>query len=152
MNKQHTTWVIIIFAVGTTTSAIALLLTQLVPQSSYGTVAVQGPESRVTLAVSRDDIYIAWITNRTGNDQVMFRSSNDAGATINDKIILSNTTNAKLQDIQIAAGAENVVVIWRQQINATSDEPVARISADNGQTFESVANLASNGTINVIGT
>ena len=151
MNKQYTTWVIIIFAVGTTTSAIALLLTQLVPQSSYGTVAVQGPESRVTLAVSGDDIYIAWITNRTGNDQVMFRSSNDAGATINDKIILSNTTNAKLQDIQIAAGAENVVVIWRQ-INATSDEPVARISADNGQTFESVANLASNGTINVIGT
>ena len=151
MNKQYTTWVIIIFAVGTTTSVIALLLTQLVPQSSYGTVAVQGPESRVTLAVSGDDIYIAWITNRTGNDQVMFRSSNDAGATINDKIILSNTTNAKLQDIQIAAGAENVVVIWRQQINATSDEPVARISADNGHTFESVGNLASNGTINVIG-
>jgi spore coat protein CotH len=150
MNKQYTTWVIIIFAVGTTTSVIALLLTQLVPQSSYGTVAVQGPESRVTLAVSGDDIYIAWITNRTGNDQVMFRSSNDAGATINDKIILSNTTNAKLQDIQIAAGAENVVVIWRQ-INTTSDEPVARISADNGHTFESVGNLASNGTINVIG-
>ena len=150
MNKQYITWVIIIFAVGTTTSVIALLLTQLVPQSSYGTVAVQGPESRVTLAVSGDDIYIAWITNRTGNDQVMFRSSNDAGATINDKIILSNTTNAKLQDIQIAAGAENVVVIWRQ-INATSDEPVARISADNGHTFESVGNLASNGTINVIG-
>jgi hypothetical protein len=150
MNKQYTTWVIIIFAVGTTTSVIALLLTQLVPQSSYGTVAVQGPESRVTLAVSGDYIYIAWITNRTGNDQVMFRSSNDAGATINDKIILSNTTNAKLQDIQIAAGAENVVVIWRQ-INTTSDEPVARISADNGHTFESVGNLASNGTINVIG-
>jgi hypothetical protein len=81
----------------------------------------------------------------------MFRSSNDAGTTFNDKIILSNTTNAKLQDIQVAAGgANNVVVIWRQQINATSDEPVARISADNGHTFESVANLASNGTINVI--
>jgi hypothetical protein len=80
----------------------------------------------------------------------MFRSSNDAGATFNDKIILSNTTNAKLQDIQVAAGADNVVVIWRQQINATSDEPVVRISGDNGQTFESVTNLASNGTINVI--
>ena len=150
MNKQHTTWVIIIFAVGTTTYTIALFLAQPTTQLTYGTIAVQGPESRVTLAVSGDNIYIAWITNRTGNDQVMFRSSNDAGATINDKIILSNTTNAKLQDIQIAAGAENVVVIWRQ-INATSDEPVARISADNGHTFESVGNLASNGTINVIG-
>jgi hypothetical protein len=103
------------------------------------------------LAVSGDDIYIAWITNKRGNDDVVvFRSSNDAGATFNDKIILSNTTNATLQDILIAAGAENVVVIWRQQMNATSDEPVARISADNGQTFESVVNLASNGTINMI--
>ena len=151
MNKQHTTWVIVIFAVGTTTSTIALFLAQPTPQLTYGSIAVQGPESRVTLAVFGDNIYIAWITNKSGYDQVMFRSSNDAGATFNDKIILSNTTDAKLLDIQVAAGAENVVVIWRQQINATSDEPVARISADNGHTFESVANLASNGTINVIG-
>lgn len=148
MNKQHTTWVIIIFAVGTTTYTIALFLAQL----TYGTIAAQGPESRITLAVSGDNIYIAWITNKTGNDQVLFRASNDAGATFNDIMNLNNATNTKLHDIQIAAGAENVVVIWRQQINATSDEPVARISADNGQTFESVANLASNGTINVIGT
>ena len=147
MNKQHATWVIIIVAIGTTTSLIAPLLAQLI----YGTIAVRGPESRATLAVSGDNIYIAWITNGTGDDQVMFRSSNDAGATFNDKITLSNTTNTKLQDIQVAAGADNVVVIWRQQINATNDEPVARISADNGHTFESVANLASNGTINVIG-
>jgi hypothetical protein len=150
MNKQHITWVIIIVSVGTTISTIAFLLAQLIPQSSYGTVAVQGPESRVTLAVSGDDIYIAWITNKTGNDQVLFRSSNDAGATFNEIINLNNATDAKLQDIQVAAGAENVVVIWRQQINATSDEPVARISADNGHTFESVTNLAANGTINVI--
>ena len=146
MNKQYTKWVIVIFVVGTTTSTIALFLAQLI----YGTVAVQGPENRVTLAVSGNNIYIAWITNKSGDDQVTFRSSNDAGATFNDKITLSNTTNATLQDIQVAAGADNVVVIWRQQINATSDEPIARISADNGHTFESVANLASNGTINVI--
>jgi hypothetical protein len=147
MNKQYTSGVIVIFVIGTTISTIALFLVQL----TYGTVAVQGPESRVTLAVSGDNIYIAWITNKSGYDQVMFRSSNDTGATFNDKIILSNTTNATLQDIQVAAGADNVVVIWRQQTNATSDEPIARISADNGQTFEPVDNLASNGTINVIG-
>jgi hypothetical protein len=147
MNKQYTTWAIVIFIVGMTASTIALFLIQL----TYGTVAVQGPENRVTLAVSGDNIYIAWITNKSGYDQVMFRSSNDTGATFNDKIILSNTTNATLQDIQVAAGADNVVVIWRQQINATSDGPTARISADNGRTFEPVDNLASNGTINVIG-
>ena len=147
MNKQYNiTWVIVIFVIGTTTSTIALFLAQL----TYGTVAVQGPESRITLALSGDNINIAWITNKSGYDQVMFRSSNDAGATFNDIINLNNATDAKLQDIQVAAGANNVVVIWRQQINATSDEPFARISADKGHTFESVLNLASNGTINLI--
>jgi hypothetical protein len=146
MNKHHAAWVTVTIAIGTT-STIALFLAQL----TYGTIAVQGPVSRVTLAVSGDNIYIAWITNKTGNDQVMFRSSNDAGATFNNIMHLNNATDAKLQDIQVAAGAENVVVIWRQQINATSDEPVARISTDNGRTFESVTNLASNGIINVIG-
>ena len=68
MNKQHTTWVIIIFAVGTTTSTVALFLAQLTPQLIYGTIAVQGPESRVTLVISGDNVYIAWITNKTGND------------------------------------------------------------------------------------
>ena len=102
MNKQHTTWVIIIFAVGTTTYTIALFLAQLTTQLTYGTIAVQGPESRITLAVSGDNIYIAWITNKTGNDQVLFRASNDAGATFNDIMNLNNATNAKLHDIQIA--------------------------------------------------
>jgi hypothetical protein len=80
MNKQHTSGVIVIFVIGTTISTIAFFLVQL----TYGTVAVQGPESRVTLAVSGDNIYIAWITNKSGYDQVMFRSSNDTRATFND--------------------------------------------------------------------
>jgi hypothetical protein len=50
---------------------------------------------------------------------------------------------------KIAVGAENVVVTW-WQLNATTDEPVAKISADNGQTFESVSTLTPNGTINEI--
>jgi hypothetical protein len=150
MNKRWQLIPLVIIFVAIGTSAIpGFLMVELMPQLSFGTIAVQGPERKVALAVSGDDIYIAWISNKTGNDSVMFRSSNDAGATFNDKIILSNTTNATLQDIQISGGDENVAVLW-WQTNATSEEPVARISADKGQTFESVANLAANGTINVI--
>jgi hypothetical protein len=148
MNKRYSALVIIIAVIGTST-IIGFLMVELMPQLSFGTVAVQGPERKVALAVSGDDIYIAWISNKTGNDDVVFRASNDAGATFNDKIILSNSTDATLQDIQIAADAENVAILW-WQMNATSEEPVARISTDNGQTFESVAKLAANGTINVI--
>ena len=101
------------------------------------------------MAVPDDDIYFTWITNKRGIDSVVFRRSNDAGATFDDKIILSNSINATLQNIQIVVGTENVVVTW-WQMNATTDEPVAKISADNGQTFESEPTLTPNGTINEI--
>jgi hypothetical protein len=45
-----------------------------------------------------DNIYIVWSTNKTGNDEVMFKVSNDAGATFGDKINLSNTTASDSQD------------------------------------------------------
>jgi hypothetical protein len=140
MNKHLTTGImIIVIALGTAT--IPLLIAQLMPQLSYGTIAVQGPQRKVSVAGSGDNIYIAWVSNKTGSDEVMFRSSNDAGATFNDKITLSNTTDAELQDVQIAIAAdENVFVTW-WQVNSTSEEPVARISTNNGQTFEPLLNL-----------
>ena len=95
-------------------------------------------------AMSGENIYFAWVTDKTGSDEVIFRSSNDAGGTFNDKITLSNTTYSSLQDVQVSAGADNVVVTW-WQINSTSDEPVARISANNGQTFATLLNLPPTG-------
>jgi hypothetical protein len=41
------------------------------------------------IAISGNNVYIAWPTNNTGNDEVMFRVSNDMGATFADKINLS---------------------------------------------------------------
>jgi hypothetical protein len=143
-----TTIIMIMIALGITTIT-ALLISQLMPQLSFGTIAVQGPQHKVSVAVSGENIYFAWVTNKTGSDEVIFRSSNDAGGTFNDKITLSNTTDSSQQDVQVSAGAENVVVTW-WQINSTSDEPVSRISADNGQTFATLLNLAANGTITLI--
>lgn len=144
-----TTTIIMIMIALVTTTITALLISQLMPQLSFGTVAVQGPQRKVSVAVSGENIYIAWLTNKTGSDEVVFRSSNDAGRTLNDKITLSNTTNAALQDVQVSVGADNLIVTW-WQTNSTSEEPVARISTDNGQTFETLLNLAANGTITLI--
>lgn len=36
-------------------------------------------------ATSGDNTYIAWWTNKSGNDEVLFRASTDAGATFADK-------------------------------------------------------------------
>jgi hypothetical protein len=98
--------------------------------------------------VSGNNIYIAWWTNNTenGNEEVMFRASNDGGATFGDKINLSNSTEADSWRVEIAGEGENVVVSW-WETNQTSDIPVARVSNDGGATFGPMIMLAANGTL-----
>jgi hypothetical protein len=103
-------------------------------------------DKKAPIATSGDNTYIAWWTNKTGNDDVMFRSSTDGGATFADKINLSNSTDAESQDVEIAADGGNVVITWWER-NQTAEEPVARISTDNGVTFGPLLRLATNGTI-----
>ena len=98
------------------------------------------------IAISGDSVYIAWPANTTGNDEVMFRASNDGGTTFMEKINLSNSSDAESQDVEIAANGSNVVVTWWER-NATSNEPVARTSIDDGVTFEPLLKLSANGTI-----
>ncbi len=76
----------------------------------------------------------------------MFRASTDNGITFGDKMNLSNTTEADSDDAQIAASGNSVYVTWWER-NETSDEPVARVSNDNGATFGPLLRLAANGTI-----
>jgi hypothetical protein len=105
-------------------------------------------DSKAPVAVSGDNIYVAWWTNNTenGNEEVMFRSSNDGGETFGDKINLSNSSEADSWRVEIAAEGADVIVSW-WETNQTSDTPVARISTDGGQTFGPVLRLATNGTI-----
>lgn len=99
-------------------------------------------------AISGDNVYIAWQSNNTvnGNEDIIFRASTDSGASFEDKINLSNTTNADSSRVEIAGEGPNVIVSW-WETNQTSDTPVARISADNGATFGPMLGLATNGTI-----
>jgi hypothetical protein len=89
---------------------------------------------------------MAWSDNKTGNDEVLFRTSTDAGATFSDKINLSNSTNAESQKVELAANDGNVIITWWER-NQTAEEPVAIVSTDNGATFGPVLKLATNGTI-----
>jgi hypothetical protein len=68
------------------------------------------------MAVSdEDNVYIVWWTNKSGggNWEVMFRASNDGGATFGDKITLSNSSDTESQNAEIvAAGDNSVYVSW----------------------------------------
>jgi hypothetical protein len=101
---------------------------------------------RAPIATSGENAYITWWSNKTGNEEVMFRASTDNGATFGDKLNLSNTTAADSDDAEIAASGDNVYVSWWER-HETSDTPVARISNDNGATFGPMLMLATNGTI-----
>ncbi len=94
-----------------------------------------GLRKAAPIATSDDNnVYIAWWSNKTGNDEVMFKASADGGKTFGDKMNLSNSTNSESQDAEIAASGNNVYVSWWER-NQTSNEPVLRVSNDNGKTF-----------------
>jgi hypothetical protein len=115
-------------------------------QLGQGFIKTDPDPLKVPSVVSEDNIYIAWSSNKTGNEEVMFRASNDSGKTFSDMINLSNTTNGNSSRVEISAEAGNVVVTWRE-ITLGEEKPVVKISNDFGQTFGPLLELGTNGTI-----
>jgi hypothetical protein len=144
MNAKIILGVIVMITLGTTAMAMVRM------QSAEAILTGPGPgrSQAAPVAMTGDNIYVAWWTNKTGNDEIMFRASTDAGKTFGDKINLSNTTNADSNRVEIAgdANSNSVVVTW-WETNQTSDVPVMKVSTDNGKTFGPLLNLATNGTI-----
>ena len=117
-----------------------------IQQSAYAGVDA-GPFGRkAPPSITGDNIYVAWWSNKTGNEEVLFRASTDKGQTFGDKINLSNTTDVESTRAEIDADANNVVVTW-WETNDTSDVPVMKVSTDNGKTFGEMLKLGANGTI-----
>jgi hypothetical protein len=116
-------------------------------QSAEAIIAILiGRSEAAPVAITGDNVYVAWWTNKRGNDEVMFRASTDAGKTFGDKINLSNSPNANSTRVEIDPDANSVVVTW-WETNQTSNLPVMRVSTDNGKTFGETIMLSTNGTI-----
>ena len=121
---------------------------QLLSVSNVVDTGISDGGTKAPVVVSGDNIYIAWWTNNTenGNQEVMFRASNDGSSTFSNKTNLSNTTDADSWRVEIAGEGDSVVVTW-WETNQTSDVPVARVSTDGGATFGPMVMLAANGTV-----
>ena len=99
-------------------------------------------DRKAPIATSGDNnVYISWWSNKTGNDEVMFKASTNSGKTFGNKINLSNTPNADSINAEINAAGNNVYVSWWER-NSTSNEPVLRISTDNGKSFGGMIRLS----------
>jgi hypothetical protein len=136
-----------VVAAGVTTTPLTALASRS-GDGEFTEPTTQLRSARAPAVVSGDNIYIAWWTNNTenGNEEVMFRASNDGGATFGNKTNLSNTDTVDSVDAEIAAEGPDVIVTWWER-NQTSNTPVARVSTDGGQTFGPMLMLGTNGTI-----
>jgi hypothetical protein len=154
MNQKIGLGVIIMITLGTT---VGIGATGILQQEALAVQTLQPPavtggfgggvdDRKAPPAITGDNVYVAWWTNKTGNDEVMFRASTDAGKTFGDKINLSNSPNADSTRVEIDSDANSVVVTW-WETNQTSNVPVMRVSTDNGETFGETIMLSANGPI-----
>ena len=90
MNKKLVLVVIVMITLGT-----AVMTTTTTLQQQVGAVTSKRDfQGRMQTSIFENDVYVAWWTNKTGNDEVMYRLSSDAGKTFIDKVNLSNTPNS----------------------------------------------------------
>jgi hypothetical protein len=132
-----------IAAVTTATAIILVGVATLLPplsvqiQPSYAFVFTGEIERKAPIATVGDDVYIVWFTDKgtpNNNGEVMFKASNNSGKTFGPKVNLSNSPATDSINVGIAAAGSDLYVSWWER-NATSNEPLLRISNDNGKTF-----------------
>src|SRR6476620_4640343 len=112
-NRKLGLGAIMMIALVTTIIGIGITPILLQQQSAYAVVRANVPGLGAPIATSGDNVYIAWWTNKTGNNEVMFRASTDNGATFGDKINLSNST-VNSERAEIGTSGKNVFVTWWQ--------------------------------------
>jgi hypothetical protein len=115
----------------------------LLPQGSSPRVL---PDFVHPIGAFDDNVYLSWLSNKTGNWETMLRTSNDSGKTFADKINLSNTTGSDSQDPNIAAYGDNVYVTWHDNKTGNWDTYI-RTSKDRGQTFGDIIRINGTGTL-----
>jgi len=143
MNNKYTkqgTITAVIITAATLVSVMVLLSSTILQAAtaigSQSTGAGAGRAEAAPIATSGDkNVYVTWWTNKSGDFEVMFKASTDGGKTFGPKINLSNTPTVDSVNAEINAAGNNVYVTWWERANATSNEPVMRVSNDNGKIF-----------------
>jgi len=70
-----------------------------------------GASSNSQIAVSDQNVYIAWVDRTLGNDEIFFRGSDDNGSSFGRTINLSNSAGIS-SDPQIVVAQKKVYIVW----------------------------------------
>jgi hypothetical protein len=94
------------------------------------------------IAVSGNNVHVAWSDNTFGITDILYKRSIDSGATFSDIINLSDNGGSSSSP-QIAVSGNNVHVVWHDD-TSTNLEILYRRSTDGGASFEASKNLSGN--------
>jgi hypothetical protein len=101
-----------------------------------------------------DNVYVTWLNNKTGVNQIYMRASNDAGETFGDEALVNNEVSSRGKvapptprighGTPVLASGDNVYMTWFE--NATGlnrSEVFFKASNDAGETFGDINNLSN---------
>jgi hypothetical protein len=101
-----------------------------------------------------DNVYVTWLNNKTGVNQIYMRGSNDAGETFGDEVLVNNNISSKGKvasptprighGTPVIASGDNVYMVWFE--NATGlnrSEVFFRASNDAGESLGDIINLSN---------
>ena len=90
-------------------------------------------------ATEKGDVYVVWVdkNNKTGDTDVIFRSSNDSGMNFDDRKKLTGTKPISFSPQLAATEKGDVYVVWVDKNNKTGDTDITfRSSNDSGLSFD----------------
>jgi hypothetical protein len=124
----------------------SLLITVIGPTTQYANAFSCRDFVDAPIAVSGNDVYVVWTSNKTGNWEVLFRASHDNGRTFDDKINISKTPLSDSFHADIAAFQDNVYVSWHD--NKTGDIDTYTVTShDKGKTWGQIILIKGTGSL-----
>jgi len=87
----------------------------------------EGPSGNQQIAVSNNEVYVAWVDHTLDYDEILFRGSNDYGASFGKVINLSNGTGISV-DQHIVVADETMYVVWKEFGDESHDDGIYIIS------------------------
>jgi hypothetical protein len=97
------------------------------------------------VAAFGNNVYIAWVSHYTGNDDIYFTKSSDGGASFGKIINLSNDPGDSYNP-HLAIDGKNVYVVWVDGTPGPYGNPdiLFRRSTNGGTTFDATVNISDN--------
>ncbi len=96
------------------------------------------------LAISGNNVYLVWVDDSSGNNEIFFSVSTNNGASFNAPVNLSKNDGNSIQP-QIAAFGNNVYLVWVDDTGSSFGAPDVFFTAstNNGASFSAPINLSN---------